>query len=51
MRLLLFLVLSGYGLVCKYGIISNINIQFDTEFNFLIFLVLHVHIFKIKLQI
>ena len=49
MRLLIFFVLSRYGLACKYKIISQISL-----YNWMqncIFLVLHFHIFKIKLQL
>ena len=52
MRLLIFLVLSRYGLACKYRITSQISIyKMMYNFIFLLFLVLHFHIFKIKLQL
>ena len=36
MRLLIFLVLSRYGLACKYGIIFQIPILIHAELYFLI---------------
>ena len=50
MRLLIFLVLSQYGLACKCRIISQIYNWMQT-LHFLIFLALHFHNVKIQLQL
>ena len=49
---LICLLLSRYRLACKYRIVSQISIyNWMQNLHFLIFLILHLHIFKIKLQL
>ena len=50
MRLLIFLVLSQYGLACKCRIISEIY-NWMQILHFLVFLALHFHNVKIQLQL